>query len=216
MARVGVMGGTFDPIHVGHLAATEDAAWHLALERVLFVPNRQPPHKEGRYVSRVEDRLAMVELAVADNPRFTVSHIELERPGPSYTLDTLRELKRRLPGDDLFFLAGCDALGQLHTWHEPDRLLEEFSLVMMERPTGAAVDWEQVEARFPHILRQVRVVDVAELEISGNDIRRRVAEGRPIRYYVLPAVARYIAEHGLYGAEAAATPRDRAPAAEKG
>jgi nicotinate-nucleotide adenylyltransferase len=158
----------------------------------------------------------MVELAVADNPRFSVSHIELERPGPSYTLDTLRALKRRLPGDELYFLVGCDALGQLHTWHEPDALLEEFSLIIMERPTGTAVDWERVEARFPHIRRQVRVVDVAELEISGNDIRRRVAEGRPIRYYVLPAVARYIAEHRLYREPVASIPSDRARASEMG
>jgi nicotinate-nucleotide adenylyltransferase len=200
VASVGVFGGTFDPIHIGHLAATEDAAWRLGLDRVLFVPNRQPPHKEGRYVSRVEDRVAMVELAVADNPRFEVSHIELEREGPSYTLDTLREMRRRLPDDAIHFLVGCDAVGQLHTWHEPDSLLAEFGLVVMERPTGTAVDWEGVEKRFPYIRRQVDIVDVAEMDVSGHDIRRRVAEGRPIRYYVLPAVERYIMEHRLYRA----------------
>jgi nicotinate-nucleotide adenylyltransferase len=200
VASVGVFGGTFDPIHIGHLAAAEDAAWRLGLDRVLFVPNRQPPHKEGRYVSRVEDRVAMVELAVADNPRFEVSRIELEREGPSYTLDTLREMRRRLPDDAIRFLVGCDAVGQLHTWHEPDYLLAEFGLVVMERPTGTAVDWEGVEKRFPYIRRQVDIVDVAELDVSGHDIRRRVAEGRPIRYYVLPAVERYIMEHRLYRA----------------
>lgn len=199
MTRLGILGGTFDPIHVGHLAAAEDAAAHLSLDGVLFVPNRQPPHKEGRTVSPVADRVAMVELAVADNPRFHVSPIELQRPGPSYTLDTLRALRAELgPDTEFHFMVGCDAISQLHTWHEPDALLEEFGLVVMERPTGTAVDWSQVETRFPGIRSQVKVVDVAELEISGNDIRRRVREGRPIRYYVLPAVARYIQEHGLY------------------
>lgn len=198
MARLGVFGGTFDPIHVGHLAATEDAAWNLRLDRVLFVPNRQPPHKQSGQVSRVEDRVAMLELAVADNPRFEVSYLELDRPGPSYTLDTLRELRRRLPDEEISFMVGCDAISQLHTWHEPDLLLDEFGLVVLERPTGAAVDWDRAEQRFPRIRTQVRVIDVAELEISGNDIRRRVVEGRPIRYYVVPAVERYIVEHGLY------------------
>jgi nicotinate-nucleotide adenylyltransferase len=197
--RVGVLGGTFDPVHIGHLAAAEDAADHLNLDSVLFIPNRQPPHKATDTVSDVRHRVAMVELAVADNPRFTVSLMELRRSGPSYTIDTLRELRHQLPdGTDLFFLVGCDALSQLHTWHRPDDLLREFNLVIMERPTGTEVDWESIEQRFPDIRRQVQVVDVAELEISGNDIRRRVRQGRPIRYYVLPAVARYIHEHGLY------------------
>lgn len=198
MTRIGILGGTFDPIHIGHLAAAADAAWQLLLDTVLFVPNRQPPHKQGWTVSSVDDRVAMVELAVADNPDFQISLIELERPGPSYTLDTLRELRRRSPQAELLFLAGCDALNQLHTWHEPHRILAEFKLVIMERPTGAAVDWSAIESHFPNIRDAVRVIDVAELDISGNDIRRRVREGAPIRYYVLPAVARYIHEHGLY------------------
>ena len=197
--RIGVLGGTFDPIHIGHLAAAEDAAWRLKLDRILLIPNRQPPHKEGKDVSPVDHRVAMATLAVADNPLFHLDPIELERPGPSYTLDTLRGLRARYgEGTQLSFLVGCDALGQLHTWHEPDSLLEEFGLVVMERPTGSPVDWETVQSRFPQIRSQVEMVDVAELEISGNDIRARVRAGRPIRYYVLPQVARYIEEHGLY------------------
>jgi nicotinate-nucleotide adenylyltransferase len=143
----------------------------------------------------------MVELAIAGNPRFALSTAELERDGLSYTIDTLREFRRAWPdGTEIFFLVGCDAVGQLHTWHRPDELLEEFGLVVMERPTGAPVEWETARRRFPRIMEQARVVDIAELEISGNDIRRRVAEGAPIRYYVQPAVARYIREHDLYGA----------------
>lgn len=197
--RVGIFGGTFDPIHVGHLAAVEDAAARLQLEGVLFVPNNIPPHKRRQVVSDAEDRLAMVELAVADNPRFEVSLTELERPGPSYTLDTLRVLREHFAGDvDLYFLVGCDALGTLHTWHEPAALLREFHVVFMDRPTGEAIDWEAAGRRFPGIRDQVTVVDVAELEISGADIRRRVREGRPIRYYVVPPVRRYIEQRNLY------------------
>lgn len=196
--RIGVFGGTFDPIHVGHLAAVEDAASRLGLKRVLFVPNHVPPHKRHQVVSEPEDRVAMVELAIADNPCFEVSLIELERPGPSYTLDTLRELRARLGPAELYFLVGCDALSALHTWHEPAALLREFQVVFMDRPIGEVIDWVAAERHFPGIREQVTVVDVAELEISGADIRRRVREGRPIRYYVLPAVRRYIERHQLY------------------
>lgn len=199
--RIGVLGGTFDPPHNGHLAAADDVAWKLSLDRVLFLPNRVPPHKQEQRVSDVRHRVAMVELAIAGNGRFALSTAELEREGPSYTLDTLREFRRRWPaGTEVFFLVGCDAVGQLRTWHLPDELLDEFGLVVMERPTGSPVNWQEAERRFPRIRQQVRMVDIAELEISGNDIRRRVAEGAPIRYYVPPAVNRYIRDHGLYGA----------------
>lgn len=197
--RIGIFGGTFDPIHVGHLAAVEDAAARLDLERVLFVPNHVPPHKRPQVVSDPQDRVAMVELAIADNSRFEISLIELARPGPSYTLDTLRELREQFgPDAALYFLVGCDALGALHTWHEPDALLREFHVVFMDRPTGEVIDWTAAEHRFPGIRDQVTVVDVAELEISGEDIRRRVRVGLPIRYYVLPPVRRYIEQHELY------------------
>lgn len=205
--RIGIFGGTFDPPHLGHLAAVEDAAARLGLAQVLFVPNHVPPHKQHQAVSAPEDRVAMVELAIADNPRFAMSLVELERPGPSYTLDTLREFQRRFGSQaELYFLVGCDALAALHTWHEPAAILHEFHVVFMDRPIGEAIDWPAVETRFPGIRRQVLVVDVAELEISGADIRRRVREGRPVRYYVPPPVRRYIDQHGLYGSrELAAT-----------
>lgn len=201
MAGLGVLGGTFDPPHIGHLAAAEDVAWKLGLERVLFVPNRRPPHKQDQHVSDVRDRVAMVQLAIVGNPRFQVSTIELDREGLSYTIDTLRTLRRQTAeGTQIYFLVGCDAVGQLHTWHQPDAILEEFGLVVMERPTGSAVNWDAAAERFPKIREQTRVVDVAELEISSKEIRRRVAEGAPIRYYVQPAVERYIRLHRLYGA----------------
>jgi nicotinate-nucleotide adenylyltransferase len=196
--RIGVFGGTFDPIHIGHLAAVEDAAALLSLDQVLFVPNRIPPHKMNRRVSSADDRAAMVELSIADNPRFVLSAIELNREGPSYTLDTLRSIKQELEEVDLVFLAGCDALGALHTWHQPEARLEEFQVVIMDRPTGSPLDWPAVERHFPQIRDMIRVLPVPLLEISGEDIRRRVGEGRPIRYYVVRDVERYIHVHRLY------------------
>lgn len=196
--RIGVLGGTFDPIHIGHLAAAEDAAWSLSLDRVLFVPNRQPPHKVGQPVTDTADRVAMVALAIAENPLFELSRIELGRPGPSYTLDTLRELQTHLPGAELYFLVGCDALSELHTWHEPRRILNEFHVVMMDRPTGQAADWSTAERHFPDIRRRMQVIHVAQLEISSRDIRWRVREGRPIRYQVTLPVESYIRDRGLY------------------
>jgi len=196
---VGVFGGTFDPIHVGHLAAVDDAASLLGLSRVLFVPNHVPPHKRDRSVTSPDERAEMVRLAIAGNPRFELSTVELERGGASFTLDTLRHLRRELvPDERLVFLLGCDALGALHTWHQPERLIQEFDMVLMDRPTGEALEWETVESRFPGIRARVRTVHVAQLEISGDDIRRRVADGRPVRYLVTPAVAEYIVERGLY------------------
>lgn len=199
LERVGVFGGTFDPVHIGHLAVAQDVAHQLGLDRVLIVPNHQPPHKQGQPVTDVADRVAMVQLAAADNASFQVSRVELERPGPSYTLDTMRELQLRLgSGSELYFLVGSDALPDLHTWHEPEKLLEEFRVVVMDRPTEQGVDWAVVEARFPNIRNRVQMVSVAQLVVSGVNIRMRVRNGQPIRYYVAPAVERYIFEHNLY------------------
>jgi nicotinate-nucleotide adenylyltransferase len=166
---------------------------------VLFLPNKVPPHKQGQRVTDVKDRVAMVRLAIEDNVRFELSLIEMERPGPSYTLDTMRLLRRQFgPSTQLYFLVGCDALSELHTWHEPDALLQEFRLAVMERPIEHPVNWEVIEQRFPKIRTQVETVPVAHLDISGADLRHRVREGRPIRYQVVPAVERYIDERGLY------------------
>lgn len=205
--RVAVFGGTFDPIHIGHLAAVQDAADALGFDHVLFVPNSRPPHKAQAPVSAADDRVAMVRLSLADAPNFALSLVEIERDGPSYTLDTMRILRARFDSDtELSFLTGCDALAQLSTWHEPQQLLDEFRVVIMDRPTRSEVPWTVVEERFPHIRRQVEIVHVAQLEISGEDIRRRVLTGRSIRYYVIPAVERYIRDQGLYQTAAETAP----------
>jgi nicotinate-nucleotide adenylyltransferase len=198
-AGVGVFGGTFDPIHLGHLAAAEDARIQLGLERILFVPNHVPPHKPDQILSRPEDRARMVELAIEDNSCFELSAVELERPGPSYTLDTMRHLRGRLgDGSRLLFLSGLDSLLTFHTWHEPDALLDEFELAFLARPIDRAVEWRKIERRFPGIRNRVHLVEIPQLDISSHDLRRRVREGLNIRYYVPLPVEGYIREHGLY------------------
>jgi nicotinate-nucleotide adenylyltransferase len=199
MASIGVLGGTFDPIHIGHLAAAEDAAYQLGLDCVVFVPNNNPPHKQNRSVTPADDRVRMVELAIAGNSRFDLSTVELEREGLSYTLDTMRELRRRYaPETRLVFLTGCDSLPALHTWHQPHELLAEFEVAVLDRPGPSPVDWTAVERHFPGIRDRVSVVPIPLLQISAEDVRRRVREGAPIRYYVPAAVEDYIEIHALY------------------
>jgi len=196
---VGVLGGTFDPIHLGHLAAAEDARVQLDLDEILFVPNNVPPHKQNQAVTPSQHRVRMVELAIADNSNFRLCTIELQRPGPSFTLDTLRLLRREYGGDArLVFLTGCDSLHGLHTWHQPDVLLDEFGIVLLDRPTDGEIDWVQLESRFPKIRRQTRIVPIPLLDISSHDLRQRARKGLPIRYYVTPPVEKYILETGLY------------------
>ena len=148
-----------------------------------------------------EARLDMVQISLRGNPRFQLSTVEFERFGPSYTLDTMRVLRDRYgPETELLFLTGCDALPQLHTWHQPGALLAEFRVVVMDRPTRSHVSWEEIESRFPGIRDVVEIVHVAQLDISSEALRARVRAGRSIKYYVLPEVEQYIDKHELYRA----------------
>ncbi len=197
--RVGIWGGTFDPIHIGHLAAAQDAAETLQLDRVYFVPNGKAPHKKETAVSEAADRVAMVKRAIADNPLFALSLIEVERPGKSYLLDTLRQFRQGFKTDTkMYCLLGRDVFSGLHTWHQPEMLLAEFQLVVLDRPASEPVDWPSVERHFPDIRRQILTVHVLQLQISSEEIRSRVAEARSIRYYVPDSVYSYIQEHALY------------------
>lgn len=202
---IGVLGGTFDPIHVGHLITAESVRCSLGLKRVLFVPNREPPHKLDHRVASVEDRVEMVKLAIATNPGFRLDLTEVERPGPSYAIDTLR-LLRESHGQtaQLIFILGRDALFGLPNWQEPDDLLSEFRVAVMTRPV-AGEDWEaampSLRQRFRSLDEQLVLVDVPEIEISSQDIRARLAAGQSIRYLVSREVEDYIYRHHLYGAE---------------
>ncbi len=190
--RLGLFGGTFDPPHLGHLALAEWARERLRLDRVVFKPAGTPPHKRRAGLSAAAHRLAMTRLAVRGNPAFAVSTLEIERDGPSFTLDTLRELHRRLPGTRLFLLMGEDSLADLPHWREPAAIARLATPVVAIRPgTGGT------RARTA-LGRRVRWLDNPGLEVSSSAIRALARTGRSIRYLVGDAVARYIARHRLY------------------
>ncbi|MBV9713192.1 MAG: nicotinate-nucleotide adenylyltransferase [Ktedonobacteraceae bacterium] len=201
--RIGLLGGTFDPIHYGHLLIAEEVSAVLDMAEMIFIPAGQPPHKPGRVITPAEHRLAMLELAIASNPRFTISLVEMKRPGLSYLVDTLHILRSQVGTDvELSFVIGWDSLEELHTWYKPQGILEQLdALVAVGRP-GYVDEGEynnkQLEARLPGITQRLRVVQTPQFSVSSTDLRRRVAQGRPIKYQVPEAVERYIFEHGLY------------------
>jgi nicotinate-nucleotide adenylyltransferase len=188
------MGGTFDPVHNGHLVAASEAAALFALDEVVFVPTGQPWQKTEREVSDAEDRYLMTFLATANNPQFTVSRIDIDRDGPTYTIDTLRELRRTRSRAEVFFITGADALAQILTWHDAAELFTLAHFVGVSRP-GYQLE---LDARLPE--EAVSLVEVPALAISSSDIRHRVARGAPIWYLVPDGVVRYIAKRGLYTA----------------
>jgi nicotinate-nucleotide adenylyltransferase len=183
------MGGTFDPIHIGHLVCASEVAYALALDEVVFVPAGLPWQKEGKAISPAEDRYEMARLATKDDPRFSVSRMEIDRPGRTFTVDTLRELKD--DETELFFVTGADALAQVLTWRDPAALFELATFVGATRP-GYAVD----TAAFPP--GAVMLVDTPALDVSATECRSRVARGAPITYLVPPDVETYISARGLY------------------
>lgn len=197
---VGILGGTFDPVHHGHLAIAEEAREALGLERVLFIPAATPPHKPGRRVTDGLHRLAMTRLAVAGNEAFAVSDIELARGGPSYTVDTLAALHEAAGSSarEPWFILSAEALADFPSWRQPDRILELARLAVVPRAGSDALDGHWVEARFPGRGDRVRFLPGPLLPISGSVVRRRAAAGRSVRYLVPDAVAAYIAQHALY------------------
>jgi nicotinate-nucleotide adenylyltransferase len=197
--RIGVMGGTFDPIHHGHLVAAEEARWQFQLDQVVFVPTGRPWQKPVG-VSSAEDRYQMTLLATASNPAFTVSRLEIEHQGPTYTVDTLRRLQAGLAeGTRLFFITGADAMLQILTWKEPAQVLALAELIAATRPD---FDLDRLVDQLPGAAGRVHRMHIPALAISSSDIRSRVARGAPVRYLVPEAVASYMHKHGLYQAPA--------------
>lgn len=191
--RLGLFGGTFDPPHTGHLIAAQDAALALGLDRVFFVPAASPPHKQRRAVTAAEFRVRMLALALGDDVRFALEPVELERPGPSYTVDTLRELRRRLPGDWTLLL-GADQYAEFATWREPEEVLRLATVGVLERAGSLPQSAPSREEAQDGIVR----VAVTRVDISSTAIRQRVAAGVSIRYLVPTGVEAFIAETGLY------------------
>ncbi len=202
MRRVGVLGGTFDPIHYGHLVVAEEVYAALDLAEMVFVPAGQPPHKPNRVVTAAEHRLTMLELAIASNPHFTISLVDLERSEPSYTVETLRLLRKQWGEQTaIYFVVGWDSLEELITWHDPAGVLELLSyLVAVRRPGYNEVSGycDTLEARLPGIKQRLLVVEAPQLDISATDLRLRVAEGRPIKYQLPENVEQYIVQYDLY------------------
>jgi nicotinate-nucleotide adenylyltransferase len=199
--RIGVFGGSFDPVHLGHLTVAQDAVEQLELDRLIFVPAAIPPHKQGKTLASGQQRLEMLQLATESNLRFEVSDMELQRGGVSYTIDTIRQIQFEHPGAELFFIVGLDSLTILHSWKNVEQLLEICTVVPFARggedPAKIA---EQIQLSRDWKTRLMeRVIRIHEVEISASEIRMRLAEGLSIRYLVPPEVEMYIAEHGLYG-----------------
>ncbi|MGH3359883.1 MAG: nicotinate-nucleotide adenylyltransferase [Nocardioidaceae bacterium] len=192
--RIGVMGGTFDPIHHGHLvAASEVQAW-FDLDEVVFVPTGEPWQKTSRVVSAAEDRYLMTVIATASNPRFSVSRVDIERGGPTYTIDTLRDLQGMYGDADLYFITGADALAAIVTWREPGEVFELAQFVGCTRP-GHQID-EDTLADLP--VERVTIVEIPALAISSTDCRARVERGEPVWYLVPDGVVQYIGKYDLY------------------
>lgn len=208
--RVGVLGGTFDPIHCGHLIIAQEALEVLGLATVIFVPSAHPPHKPAGAVTAAEHRYRMVELALEDDPRFTVSDTECRRTGRSYTIDTLREMSRSLAqGDQLCFLVGSDTVAELPTWKDIRRFPEFCRLIVISRPGCPLERIGDLSRIFPaQVVEQMRrdALTVTAVGISATDIRRRLSQARSIRYLVPEPVRRYIQEQGLYRSGSASAP----------
>lgn len=200
--RIGIMGGTFDPVHDGHLVAAEEAAWVLELDRVLFIPTNLPPHKDEPGTP-VRHRVAMVRIAIADNPVFELSTIEVERGGRSYTVDTLEQLHVRHPGAEFHLIVGMDSLRDLSTWHDPEGILQRAKIAAVHRAGMESVDLDALTAEMPSAAGRVRIIPIPGLDISSTDLRARIAGGRPIRYLMTDAVIAYITVNNLYLEETA-------------
>ncbi|MBT9149271.1 MAG: nicotinate-nucleotide adenylyltransferase [Dehalococcoidia bacterium] len=197
--EIGLLGGTFDPVHLGHLIIAEEVRCKLGLSKVVFIPAGQPWLKVDRVITRGEHRLAMVRLAIASNPFFEVSLAELERSGPSYSVDTVSALRDEYgPEVGLYFIVGPDALVELHRWKEPARLAGLCQLIVVGRPSSREEDLSALHAALPGISSRIRCVDVPQIGISSTEIRQRVRAGASIRYLVPPGVERYIYEQELY------------------
>jgi nicotinate-nucleotide adenylyltransferase len=201
--RVGILGGAFNPPHLGHLVCAQEALVQLGLDKVVFVPVGQAPHRELEGDPGAERRLELVELATADDERFEVSRVELDREGPSYTVDTLRALREAAPEDELFLILGGDQAAALGRWHEPEQVLELATVAVVER-----LSWSRhaIGIKVGRLAggRGIRYLEMPIIQVSSSAIRRRAAAGKPIRYLVPDKVAAQIVANGLYGASVSA------------
>jgi len=197
--KVGILGGTFDPVHNAHLAIVDEARLQLELDEVVFVPAGQPWMKSDRVITAAEHRVAMLRLAIADKYGFRLSTMEIDRPGPSYTVDTLKKLSNEFVElAELFFIIGWDSLPYLPRWKEPEHIIELCHLVALPRPGYSLPDLDALDKKVPGLLRRIIILERPQIDISATEIRERVAKGLDISKLVPQAVAEYIREKGLY------------------
>lgn len=197
MGRIGILGGTFDPPHLGHLILAQSALAGLQLSKIIFILNGDPPHKRTQRVTSAAHRLAMLQAAISDNPAFELSRIEIDRPPPYYTYETLRLLREQLPNSELVLLLGGDSLRDLPNWQFPEEIVQLTQLGVMQRP-GERIYMDVLAERLPEIETRVRIMEAPEVGIAARALRRMVAQGESIRYQVPDAVIAYIREYRLY------------------
>jgi nicotinate-nucleotide adenylyltransferase len=199
--RTGIFGGTFDPPHIAHLILAEEALAALQLDCLLWILTPVPPHKPEQQITPVEHRLAMLHAAIGDHPRFELSRVDIDRPPPHYAADSMERIREHYPEDILVYVMGGDSLRDLPGWYAPGRFVSLCDAIAVVRRPGVEVDTDSVAAQLPGIEPKLRFVDAPLLEISASKIRARVSEGRPFRYYLLPAVYEIIQERRLYQRE---------------
>ncbi len=196
--RIGIMGGTFDPIHIAHLVIAEEARQVYNLDRVIFIPASIPPHKLGRKITGVYERLKMTELAIADNPAFSISTMEIERQGPSYSLLTVQELQREFGSEaEFYFITGSDSINELHTWYHAEELVAACHFIGTTRP-DSPLDEQALAQRWGSLWSHIHLLPIPQLDISSTMLRERLAKGESVRYFLPAKVAEYIEEMGLY------------------
>ncbi len=196
--HIGIFGGTFDPAHIAHLVIAHEARSQLQLDRVLWVLTPTPPHKLNQAITSTEHRLALLKLTIANDPSFELSSIEMDRPGPHYTIDTIRLLKQQMPDADFSLIIGLDSLRDLSTWRFASELVAECRFISVIQRPGASVDSSALETQLPGISLKLQKVNVLQIDISARELRRRIKEGEPYRYYFPKDVYEYIEEHQLY------------------
>lgn len=196
--RIGLFGGTFDPPHLGHLILASEAQSQLELKRLLWILTPEPPHKQDHLITSIEHRLAMVELAIKDNPAFELSRVELDRPGPHYTLDTIKLIAKQNPHADIIPIIGEDSLRDLPTWHQSQELVYACHWIGVMRRPNDEPNLDALEHELPGITSKIHYVDAPLMEIASREIRSRIANGRSVRYYLPTPVYEYIEQHQLY------------------
>lgn len=198
MLRIGIFGGTFDPPHIGHSILAAEACFQLALDRLIWVLTPIPPHKLNQWITPLEDRLALVEAAIENDPWFSLSRIEIDRPGPHFAVDTVRLLREQNPEAELIYLMGGDSLHDLPVWHRPVDFVNEVDGIGVMRRVSDAIEFEHLEGVLPGITKKVALIETPLVGVSASLIRERISQNQPYRYFVLPAVYDLIVARGLY------------------